>query len=121
VPPLGTGPNERRLPNQTCENQLLDAMQKAMHDVCDTIPGDSCSPKSVSAKRLAKRPCSGIRLRIEAFRECIRRRVAIQDVCFGGVPDPRHVSVLSDFQSGLNACLALEAINCVPGHPMAER
>jgi len=120
IPPLGEGPKERRLPDQTCENHVLDAMQKAMHEVCDKIPGDSCSPKKVSPKKLARRPCSQIRVRIEAIRECLRQRMAIQDVCFGGSPDPTHAAVLSDVQSGLDACLALEAVNCAAGHPMAE-
>lgn len=120
VPPVGTAPHERRLPNQTCENQVLDALQKAMHDVCDRIPGESCSPGKVNPKKLAKRPCSQIRLRIQAIRECLRLRQKIQDECFSGAPDPAHANVLSDFQRGLAACLALEAVNCMPGHPMAD-
>jgi hypothetical protein len=91
-----------------------------MHDACDKIPGDSCSPGKVSEKKLARRPCSQIRLRIEAFRECLRRRMAIQDECFGGAPDPTHANALVEFQRGLSACLALEAVNCAAGHPMAN-
>jgi hypothetical protein len=120
VPPVGTAPHERRLPNQTCENHVLDALQKAMHDVCDRIPGESCSPGKVNPKKLARRPCSQIRQRILAIRECLRLRQKIQDECFGGAPDPTHANVLSDFQRGLAACLALEAVNCMPGHPMAD-
>ena len=120
VPPLGEGPQERRHPNQTCENQVLDTLQTAMHDVCDRIPGESCSPGKVNPKKLAKRPCSQIRQRIQAVRECLRRRQNIQDQCFGGAPDPRHADVLSQVQRGLDACVALEAINCAPWHPMAE-
>jgi hypothetical protein len=91
-----------------------------MHNVCDQIPGESCSPKKVSPKKLARRPCSQIRLRINAVRECIRLRQRIQDECFGGAPDPTHANVLSELNSGLAACLALEAVNCAPGHPMAN-
>lgn len=90
-----------------------------MHDVCDKIPGESCSPKKVSPKKLAKRPCSLIRQRIQAVRECIRLRQDIQTQCFGGVADQRHADVLAELQSGLAACLALEATNCAPGHPVA--
>jgi hypothetical protein len=120
TPPLGEAPHERRRPEQTCENQVLDAMQREMHNVCDQIPGESCSPKKVSPKKLARRPCSQIRLRINAVRECIRLRQRIQDECFGGAPDPTHANVLSELNSGLAACLALEAVNCAPGHPMAN-
>jgi len=91
-----------------------------MHDVCDKIPGESCSPKKVNPKKLAKRPCSQIRRRIEAVRECLRLRQGIQGQCFGGVPDPTHATALADVENGLAACLALEAVNCVPGHPMAD-
>lgn len=120
APPLGTAAHERRLPNQTCENHILDTLQKAMHNVCDRIPGESCSPKKVSPKKLARRPCSQIRQRIEAVRQCLRLRQGIQDQCFRGVPDETHARALLDVQSGLTACLALEAVNCAPGHPMAE-
>lgn len=120
VPPVGTAPHERRLPDQTCENQVLDALQKAMHRVCDEVPGESCSPSKVSPKKLARRPCSQIRQRIAAVRECIRLRQSIQDQCFSGAPDPTHAKVLTELQSGLAACLALEAVNCAPGHPMAD-
>jgi hypothetical protein len=118
--PLGTGPNERRYPHQTCENQVLDELQTAMHSVCDRIPGESCSPSKVSRKRLERRSCSQIRLRIQALRECIRLRQEIQNQCFGGMPDPVHERAITELQSGLDACLALEAINCAPGHPMAN-
>ena len=120
APPLGNAPHERRRPEQTCENQVLDAMQREMHNVCDQIPGESCSPKKVSPKKLARRPCSQIRQRINAVRECIRLRQRIQDECFGGAPDPTHANVLSELQGGLAACLALEVVNCAPGHPMAN-
>ena len=91
-----------------------------MHRVCDEVPGESCSPSKVSPKKLARRPCSQIRQRIAAVRECIRLRQNIQDQCFGGAPDPTHAKVLTELQSGLAACLALEAANCAPGHPMAD-
>ena len=51
----------------------------------------------------------------------MRLRQEIPDTCFGGVPDPTHSDQLAALQSGLNACLALEAVNCAPGHPMANQ
>lgn len=35
--PLGAAPHERRLPNQTCANQVLDALPQALHKVYDEI------------------------------------------------------------------------------------
>jgi hypothetical protein len=109
----------RRHPNQTCENDVLDRLQAEMHRICDAIPGESCSPSKVSPKRLARRPCSQIRLRIAALRACMAARQRIQDECFGGIPDQTHIDAMNMIQNALTACLALEAVNCAPGHPMA--
>ena len=109
----------RRWPNQTCDNATLDALQAEMHRVCDNIPGESCSPSKVSQKRLDRRPCSQIQLRIQALRDCLAERQKVQDVCFGGQPDKKHLDQMAQLTNGLNACLALEAVNCAPGHPMA--
>jgi Domain of unknown function (DUF4157) len=117
---IGPEPHQRRLPTQTCTNAVLDQLQAQMHSICDTIPGESCSPSKVSPKRLARRPCSEIRLRIAAIRACIRERQNIQDLCFGGRPDPRHIVPIEQLNNGLTACLALEAVNCAAGHPMAN-
>jgi hypothetical protein len=120
VPPpeIGPLPNQRRTKDQTCTNEVLDQLQAEKDRICNSIPGDSCSPSKVSPKRLARRPCSEIRKRIQAFRDCLEIRQRIQDKCFGGTPDKTHEKVLKDLNSGLAACLALEAVNCAPGHPM---
>ncbi|HEX8434372.1 hypothetical protein [Archangium sp.] len=110
----------RRNPNQTCDDTVLDFLQAEKARICSAIPGDSCSRKKTNPKRLAKVPCSEVQLRIQAFRNCIGIRQLIQDECFGGVPDTRHEKVLSDHKDGLAHCLALEAENCAPGHPMAD-
>jgi hypothetical protein len=115
----GPAPGPRRHPNQTCDNETLNALQAEMHRVCDSIPGESCSPSKVSQKRLDRRPCSEIRLRIQALRECLAKRQRVQDLCFGGQPDQTHLDQMAQLTNGLNACLALEAVNCAPGHPMA--
>ena len=118
VPEIGELPNQRRHPNQTCRNEVLDRLQDEMHRTCDSIPGPSCSP-SRSAKMLARIPCSVIRQRIEAFRECLRKRQEIQDTCFGGIPDARHVPPMEQINQGLANCERLAAVNCAPGHPMS--
>ncbi len=110
----------RRHPNQTCEDSVLDHLQAEKDRICNAMPGASCSPAGSSAKRLARMPCSQIRLRIQALRNCITIRQFIQDECFGGVPDTPHERALNEHKSGLIHCLGLEAENCAPGHPMAD-
>ncbi|WP_437547349.1 hypothetical protein WME97_45360 [Sorangium sp. So ce367] len=115
-----TATTARRYPNQTCEDSVLDALQATMHGIGDRISGESCSPSKVSPKRLARRPCSEIRARIAALAACLAARNRIQNECFGGNPDPRHADAIAQETSGLTACLALQAVNCAPGHPMAD-
>ncbi|MEH1785070.1 MAG: DUF4157 domain-containing protein [Nostoc sp.] len=113
-------PIPRRYPNQTCEDSVLDTLQQEMHAFCDRIGGESCSPSKVSPKKLARRPCSEIRQRIQAVQECMRLRENIQEKCFGGQPDQAHQDVIEQLKSGLQHCLDLEKVNCAPGHPMAN-
>lgn len=120
VPTTVPIPGIRRWPDQTCENNVLDALQEWMKDACNKIPGESCSPSKVSPKRLERRPCSQIRARIFAMQECLNRRQYIQDVCFGGKPDKLHQDAMDEILNGITACRALEAVNCAPGHPMAD-
>jgi hypothetical protein len=120
LPDIGRLPHQRRTKDQTCTNEVLDQLQIEKDQICNSIRGDSCSPSKVSPKRLARRPCSEIRKRIQAFRDCLESRQRIQDECFGGTPDETHEKVFKDLNSGLAACLALEAVNCAPGHPMAN-
>ncbi len=120
APPASAAPARRHI-GQTCEDDVLDALQAEKDRVCGRIPSQSCSPARVSPKRLARRPCSEIRKRIAALRACLEMRQRIQDVCFGGVPDKRHEKPFDDIESGLRHCLDLEAVNCAPGHPMADK
>lgn len=120
LPPLGTAPHERRQANQTCTNARLDELQNLKDNICK-FPGQSCNPKKFSAKTLDRRPCSEIRQRIQSYRDCTDIRNQIQDECYGGVPDARHATAMSEIQSGLKHCEALEAVNCKPGHPMANK
>ena len=120
IPPAIPLPKPRRYPNQTCEDEVLDKLQVEKDKICNSIPGESCSPSKVSPKKLEKRPCSKIRERNRAIRDCLAIRQRIQDQCFGGKPDQAHQDVMDQLNNGLNACLALEKINCAPGHPMAN-
>lgn len=98
---------------------MLDGLQANKDLVCGRIPGTSCSPSKVSPKKLAKMPCSMIRLRIQALRDCLAAREDIQNQCFGGVPDADHLRAQTEIQNAINQCTTLEAVNCAPGHPMA--
>jgi hypothetical protein len=115
-----TGTTTRRYPNQTCDDTLLDQLQATKDQICGRIPGTSCSPSKVSQKKLDRTPCSMIRLRIQALRDCLAARQNIQNQCFGGVPDAAHQQAMAEIQNAINQCLALEAVNCAPGHPMAN-
>jgi len=111
----------RRYPNQTCDDAVLEHLQAEKNRICSAMPGESCSDSKTNPKRLGEKPCSLIRLRIQAFENCIHIRQFIQDECFGGVPDSRHERALNQYKDGLAHCLALEAVNCAPGHSMADR
>jgi hypothetical protein len=109
-----------RNPNQTCCDERLDELQTEKNRICNSTPGESCSSSKVSPKRLARRPCSEIRTRLESLRKCYIIRKQIQDECFGGMPDPAHKNALQETQNGIDSCIELEKENCAPGHPMAE-
>ena len=51
--------------------------------------------------------------------DCKAARQRVQDECFGGNPDSRHLKAMQFIQNGIDQCEVLEAINCAPGHPMA--
>ena len=110
----------RRYPNQTCDDAVLDHLQAEKNRICNAMPGASCSPSGSSGKRLARMPCSQIRLRIQALHDCIRIRQFIQDECFGGRPDTPHETALRQIRDGLTHCSELEMKNCASGHPMAD-
>jgi uncharacterized Zn-binding protein involved in type VI secretion len=128
-PPLGSGPNERLYPEQTCDN----ATRKDLHDkkdaACNKIPGGSMSPSKVSAKKLAKVPCSMIKARIAAQEKCLKARETMKEQCFNGPIDESdpaqverkadHETAIQDVKNGLARSRELEAANCAPGHPMA--
>lgn len=115
------GAPRRHGPDQTCDDSVLDHLQAEKDRLCNEIPGESCSSSKVSPKRLAQRPCSEIRRRIRAFERCLRIREQIQAQCFGSRSDRAHRDAIEDVRRGLEACQALEAVNCAQGHPMFGR
>lgn len=109
----------RRYPGQTCDNNKLDELEGAKKKVCQGFPGKSCSPKSVSEKRLAEYPCSVIKARIPAVLACVAARQQIQDECFKNAPDSGHPEEIKQLTDGVGWCEALKVVNCAHGHPMA--
>lgn len=108
-------------PSQTCDDSVLNHLQAEKDRLCNDMPGESCSSSKVSPKRLAQRSCSEVRTRIRALGNCLRIREQIQTQCFGSRPDQAHRDAIEDVRRGLEACQALEAINCTQGHPMSGR
>jgi uncharacterized Zn-binding protein involved in type VI secretion len=127
--PLGTGPNERLYPEQTCDNTTREDLHKKKDDACNQIPGGSMSPSKVSPKKLDKVLCSLIKSRIAAQEKCLKAREAMRDQCFNApidTSDPDqvkrkevHDQAIQDVKNGLVQSKARETINCAPGHPMS--
>ncbi len=118
--PAPTTP-QRRNPNQTCEDSVLDVLQASKDAICNSIPSVPNWSPSRSLKMLDRIKCSEILTRIQAFEACLRIRQQIQDDCFGGIPDPSHTIAIEELQRGLLNGRARLAINCAPGHPMANQ
>jgi hypothetical protein len=113
----------RKYPNQTCEDDERERLQAEKKKICDLKGGyaASCTGKSLKDKeKLAKIPCSLIKLSLQQRRACMAARWVVQDKCFGGKPDPEHEGAIDQVQNGINNCEALEPINCAKGHPMAN-
>lgn len=103
-----TGP---RYPNQTCTNEVLDALQAAMHAACD-IGQSTCNPSKISQKKLDRLTCDEVNLRLQRNRACLNARIAIQTQCFGGTPDQRHADQIEAARRSLEHCEILWNRNC---------
>lgn len=112
----GNGPS-RRYPGQTCENDVLDALQSAIHPACDT--GTSCSTTKYSKAQLAKVTCSDARSRLQSRNGCLASRVKVQSTCFAGSPEAGHDAQIATVQTSIGYCQNLVDKNCAPGNPMA--
>jgi hypothetical protein len=117
-PPPPPPPPPRRYPNQKCENDELDRLEKEMHQRCDVTYAATCGGK-VNKKELPLIPCSAIKRSIEQRRICVKHRWLVQEKCFGGVPDAVHKKVIDEAQGGIDRCEALKLLNGAKGHPMA--
>jgi hypothetical protein len=117
--PIGEGPRERKTANQKCFNEVLDPLETHKDTTCAETQNSSCSTSKVNAKKLAKVPCSEVRRRIQAYKDCLAERQNIQDECYTST-DPGHQRAIDQEARGVASCEALEKINCAPGHPMAD-
>lgn len=102
----GTQTSAPRYPNQTCPNEVLDALQAAMHAACD-IGQSTCNPAKVSQKRLDRLSCDEVAQRLSRNRACLEARRAIQNTCFGGVPDEAHRLQIEAAERSVQHCEAL--------------
>jgi hypothetical protein len=115
---VGNGPTQRRNPGQTCDNSVLDPLQAQMHATCDQ-GGTSCPDLQKSPKSGQTIPCSEARRRLQARQDCLNQRLNIIQVCYGGVPDQRHINANNTVQRSIDKCELLVNTNCAPGNPMS--
>jgi hypothetical protein len=124
VPTTTAVPKPRRHPNQTCENDELDALEDEKKRLCvDTKFPATCTGKRKFdwvVREQDKIPCSAIQRSIALRLLCLKQRNLIEERCYGGVPDAGHAEIIANWQKGIDACVALEAINCAAGHPMSQ-
>jgi hypothetical protein len=119
-PPPPPSPPARRYPNQTCENDVLDALEADKKKLCYSGYAAACSGNHDKPK-FAKIPCSAIQLAIQQRLACKAARQLVQDKCFGGKSDAGHKKAIDQEQDGIDNCEALKLLNCAKGHPMAGK
>ncbi|WP_143177913.1 hypothetical protein [Cystobacter ferrugineus] len=108
--------------NQTCRNSRLDELEAEKTLLRKAVPPfNPKAPRSTNKKKLGEVPCSRIRLRLEAMKKVLEKRWEIQKECFGGQPDPGHSTTMTELEQGIASIKKLEATNCAPGHPMADK
>jgi hypothetical protein len=111
-----------RHPDQTCKNSRLDELEAEKKLLMKLVPPyDPKAPRSKNVEKLDKVPCSRIRLRLESMKGVLEKRWEIEKECFGGKPDPGHDTTMTELEQGIANIKKLEAKNCAPGHPMAEK
>jgi hypothetical protein len=124
VPTTTAVPKPRKYPNQTCEDDELKALEAEKKRLCeDTKFPANCTGKREKDSVLDKHnkiPCSAIQHSIALRLLCLNQRNLIEERCFGGVPDAGHAQIIANTQRGIDACVALKAINCAAGHPMSQ-
>jgi hypothetical protein len=122
VPTTTAVPKKRRYPNQTCENDELDALEAEKKKLCESGFAADCSGKRerpVVRDKHDKIPCSDILESIRQRMLCLNHRNLIEERCYGGVPDAGHAEQIANVARGIKSCEILKAINCVKGHPMS--
>jgi hypothetical protein len=122
VPTTTAVPKPRRHPNQTCENDELDALEAEKKRLCGKKYAADCSGNRLKSATVADRmdntPCSAIQRSIGERMLCLKQRNRIEDECYGGIPDAGHAEQIRNTERGIDLCVALQAINCAAGHPM---
>ena len=85
---------QAKLPNQTCEDDVLAALQGEMHGYCDDER--SCAKKN--------QHCNYYETRVQTNEDCLRLRQQIQDDCFTGHPEAGHEAQIKAVKAVLKIC-----------------
>jgi hypothetical protein len=108
--------------DQTCKNSRLDELEAEKKLLTRSVlPLDPKSLGSWNVKKMARVPCSRIRLRLDVLKKLLEKRWQIQKECFGGKPDPGHEKAINQIEKAFVNTKELEEQNCAPGHPMADK
>ena len=111
-----------RYPDQTCKNSTLDTLREEKIELYKKIPPlDPRRPRSANDRWDPVTPCSRIRLRLAAMQKVLDKREDVRKKCFGGKSDPGHDEAMGGVERGIIKLKKLEATNCAPGHPMADK
>jgi len=111
-----------RYPDQTCKNSTLDTLREEKVELFKKIPPlDPRRPRSSNDRWDPVTPCSKIRLRLAAMQKVLDKREEVRKKCFGGKSDPGHDEAMGGVERGIIKLKKLEATNCAPGHPMADK
>lgn len=115
-------PPARRNPGQTCDDAVLNQLQKEKDQLAISIPPlDPASPNSRNPKRMAKVPCSRLKQRLQALEALLAKRWEIQNTCFGGKPDKAHQDEINALNKAIEFTKKLADINCASGYPTATK
>lgn len=104
------------------KNSTLDTLREEKLELYKKIPPlDPRRPRSSNDRWDPVTPCSKIRLRLAAMQKVLDKREEVRKKCFGRKSDPGHDEAMGGVERGIIKLKKLEATNCAPGHPMADK
>ncbi len=102
VPAPQTPTEDRKYPNQTCDDATLQRLHREIGRRCKTLPM-SCSDKAEAGGQFS---CDELRDRWQRAQDCLNARQKHADECFGGKPDQNHQDEIDKVNAVLSQCLA---------------